>query len=150
MVEPGPGVLFILKQSMFWWHEKFMNICVCITGIETFAIIYILIMFSGELYYQGESFAFINWWCPIMLLWTLVFSIQLSHLPNYSIFACFAWTQTQTIFHITKLLVDWHQNVLADALYLLMNDGCDQFKILNSELQILKPLNKKILNFYLN
>ena len=31
-----------------------------------------------------------------------------------------------------------------------MNDGCDQFKILNSELQILKPLNKKILNFYLN
>ena len=63
MVEPGPGVLFILKQSMFWWHGKFMNICVCITGIETFAITYILIMFSGELYYQGESFAFVNWCC---------------------------------------------------------------------------------------
>ena len=45
-----------------------MNICVCITGIETFAIIYILIMFSSELYYLGESFAFINWWCPIMRL----------------------------------------------------------------------------------
>ena len=56
-------VLFILEQSMFWWHGKFMNICVCITGIETFAITYILIMFSGELYYQGESFAFINWCC---------------------------------------------------------------------------------------
>ena len=56
----------------------------------------------------------------------------------------FAWTQTQTIFHITKLFVDWRQNVLADALYLLMKDGCDQFKILNSELQVLKPLNSVV------
>ena len=54
-----------------------MNICVCITGIETFAITYILIMFSGELYYQGESFAFINWCC-----------VQLCCGPNYTIFAC--------------------------------------------------------------
>ena len=38
-------------------------IFLCITSIETFAITYILIMFSGELYYQGESFAFINWCC---------------------------------------------------------------------------------------
>ena len=75
-----------------------------------------------------------------MRLWTLVLSIQPSHLPNYTIFACFARTQTQTIFHITKLLVDWRQNVLADALYLLMKDGCDQFKILNSEVQVLKHL----------
>ena len=75
-----------------------------------------------------------------MRLWTLVLSIQPSHLPNYTIFAWFAWTQTQTSFHITKLLVDWRQNVLADALYLLMKDGCDQFKILNSELQVLKHL----------
>ena len=82
--------------------------------------------------------------CPIMRLWTLVLSIQPSHLPNYTIFACFAWTQTLTIFHITKLLADWHQNVLADALYLLMKDGCDQFKILNSELQVLKPLNSVV------
>ena len=56
----------------------------------------------------------------------------------------FAWTQTQTIFHITKLFVDWRQNVLADALYLLMKDGCDRFKILNSELQVLKPLNSVV------
>ena len=47
-------------------------------------------------------------------------------------------------FHITKLLVDWRQNVLADALYLLMKDGCDRFKILNSELQVLKPLNSVV------
>ena len=42
------------------------------------------------------------------------------------------------------MLVDWCQNVLADALYLLMKDGCDQFKILNSELQVLKPLNSVV------
>ena len=23
---------------MFWWNGKFLNICVCIIGIETFAI----------------------------------------------------------------------------------------------------------------
>ena len=79
-----------------------------------------------------------------MHLWTLVLSIQLSHLPNYTIFACFARAQTQTIFHITKLLVDWRQNVLADALYLLMKDGRDQLKILNCELQVLKPLNSVV------
>ena len=51
-----------------------MNICVCITGIETFAITHILIMFSGELYYQGESFAFINFCC-----------VQLCYGQNYTI-----------------------------------------------------------------
>ena len=54
-----------------------MNICVCIIGIETFAITYILIMFSGELYYQGESFAFISWCCVQLCAcgpWSSLFS----------------------------------------------------------------------------
>lgn len=149
----GHGFCLYFSKSIIWWHGKILNISVYITDIETFAVLvitYILMrnfilfyfIFSGVLY--GESI----FWQNLLLFLTGIVSnymrlLHSSHLPNCQWrkpnYTIFAFRQTQTIGHITKLLVDCRWKVLPDCFYLLKEDGCD----INHSLSCKAYLRKK-------
>lgn len=104
---------------------------------------FIIFFFSGVLY--GES---IFWQNLLLILTGIVSNYKLifwhsSHLPNCQWrkpkYTIFAFRQTQTIGHITKLLVDCRWKVLPDCFYLLKEDGCD----INHSLSCKAYLRKK-------